>query len=209
MVAHPAAETMIGRAGLDNIEACMKSVIEDGIPGDLVETGVWRGGSTIFMRALLDVLGDQSRTVWVADSFQGLPKPDEALYPEDRGDTLYLNEGLSISVEEVKQNFNRYGLLDDRVRFLKGWFRDTLPCAPIERLALLRLDGDMYESTMDSLTNLYPRLSVGGYVIIDDFHLTGARRATEDFRALNGIRDEIMAVVDSAIVFWRRSGGVR
>jgi O-methyltransferase len=82
---------------------------------------------------------------------------------------LHKARELAVSLEQVKANFDRYGLLDDQVRFLKGWFRDTLPVAPIERLAVLRLDGDMYESPMDTLVNLYPKLSEGGYVIVDDY----------------------------------------
>jgi hypothetical protein len=72
-------------------------------------------------------------------------------------------------MEEVKKNFEKYNLLDNNVKFLKGWFKDTLPSAPIESLAILRLDGDLYESTMDGLINLYSKLSKGGFIIIDDW----------------------------------------
>jgi hypothetical protein len=206
LFAHPTAETMIRPEGLDNIQACVESVVRDGIPGDLVEAGAWRGGATIFMRALLEVLGDKDRGVWVADSFRGMPRPNDVLYPEDRGDVHYLLESLCAPIDDVKRNFERYGFLDDRVHFLEGWFRDTLPGAPVEHVAVLRIDGDMYESTMDPLTNLYPKLSVGGYVIVDCFHRPPVRRATETYRAENDIRDEIERF-NSRIVFWRRSGG--
>ncbi len=105
----------------------------------------------------------------------------------------------------MKANFERYGLLDDQVRFLKGWFRETLPKAPIERLAIVRLDGDMYESTLDGLVNLYPKLSVGGYLIVDDYGaVSGCRQAVLDYRERLGITDEIIPT-DWTAVYWRRS----
>ena len=160
---------MIGLKRMENIEFCVKNIIADKIPGDLIETGVWRGGATIFMRALLKVNNVDDRVVWVADSFEGLPKPDEDKYAADKGDKHHTKEELAIGVEIVKANFEKYGLLDDQVKFLVGWFKDTLPTAPIKKLALIRLDGDMYGSTMDALVSLYPKLSPGGYLIIDDW----------------------------------------
>jgi O-methyltransferase len=201
------AETMVGLVRLDNLQQCIESVMRDGVPGDLIETGIWRGGATIFMRAVLAAYGDESRTVWAADSFAGLPKPDVAKAPQDAGDTTWaFSAELAVPLETVKANFARYGLLDDRVRFLVGWFKDTLPVAPIERLAVMRLDGDMYESTMDALEALYPKLSPGGYVIIDDFGaLENCRAAVADFRARHGITDPIQNI-DWTGVYWRRSG---
>ncbi len=197
------AETMIGLKRLNNLEACITDVIRQGIPGDLIETGVWRGGASIFMRAVLKAYRDQERLVWLADSFQGLPKPNAKKYPADAGDTLWKVATLAVSVEEVKENFRRYSLLDGQVRFLVGWFRDVLPEAPIERLAVLRLDGDMYESTLDALTHLYPTLSLGGYVIIDDYALANCRAAVEDFRTRNGIMEPMQAI-DQIAKFWQR-----
>src|SRR5205814_3171431 len=149
--------------------------------------------------------GVTDRCVWVADSFEGLPPPDTGKYPHDAGDSLHEARELAVSLDEVKANFERYGLLDDQVRFLKGWFRDTLPAAPIERLAVLRLDGDLYESTMDALVNLYPKLSPGGYCIIDDYGLIEAcRRAVGDYRARHGIGEPIH-IVDGTAVYWQRA----
>jgi len=179
---NPRADTMIGLARLDNIRMCVERVLADGVPGDLIEAGVWRGGAAVFMRAVLAAHGMRDRTVWVADSFAGLPPPDEAACPADRGDRHHEQEWLAVTLDEVKGTFRKYGLLDGQVRFLQGWFKDTLPGAPIERLALIRLDGDMYQSTMDGLAALYPRLSVGGYVILDDWNLIPAcRRAIRAF----------------------------
>lgn len=198
------AETMIGLRRLDNVEACLSSVIEDDVPGDVIEAGAWRGGAAIFMRAILAAYGDTDRTVWVADSFRGLPKPDPIRHPADRGLDYTMHSELSVGVEQVRQNFARYGLLDDQVEFLVGWFKDTLPSAPIDDLALLRLDADLYESTLDALTCLYPKLSPGGYCIVDDYGLLEAcRRAVHDYRKDHGITEPIHAV-DWTGVYWRR-----
>lgn len=196
--------SMIGVARMDNIETCVRSVVADDIPGDLIETGVWRGGSTIFMRAILRQLGVTDRTVWVADSFEGLPEPTRA---EDqargRAWDMSSNSYLAVSLEQVQAHFARFGLLDDQVRFLKGWFKDTLPGAPIERLAVLRLDGDMFEATMDALQSLYPRVSPGGFVIVDDYGSWPAcRAAVDEFRATTGVTAEMTPVAGGA-VYWR------
>ena len=90
------------------------------------------------------------------------------------------------------------------MRFLVGWFHETLPSAPIERLALMRLDGDMYGSTMDALRFLYPKLSTAGYVIVDDYWLPGCREAVDEYRAEHGITEELVPV-DRAIVYWQRA----
>jgi O-methyltransferase len=196
-------ETMIGLHRLNNLQECITDIIRHHIPGDLIETGVWRGGACIFMRAVLKAYEDSSRSVWVADSFQGLPPPNPERYPADAGDRLFEEPALRVSVEEVQANFRKYGLLDDRVRFLVGWFRDTLPIAPIDQLALVRLDGDLYESTMDALRSLYPKLSVGGYLIVDDYALPGCRLAVDEFRREFGISDDIKGI-DWTGVFWRK-----
>jgi O-methyltransferase len=195
---------MIGLRRLDNLHFCIKQVLHDEVPGDFIETGVWRGGACIFMRAALKAYMDSIRQVWVADSFEGLPKPD-GRYREDKGDTHWTRSYvLAVSLDQVKSNFSRYGLLDERVRFLKGWFKDTLPTAPIGRLAILRLDADMYSSTMDSLLNLYPKLSVGGYVIIDDYgQIDACRKATDDFRARQQIETPLMQI-DRNGAYWKK-----
>jgi O-methyltransferase len=197
------AETMIGLRRLDNLQACCEDVLEHGVSGDFIETGVWRGGASIFMRAVLAAYGDRVRTVWVADSFQGLPKPDPR-YPADAADRWWTFPELVVPLEAVQANFARYGLLDGQVRFLPGFFKDTLPTAPIGQLAILRLDGDMYESTMDALTALYPKLTPGGYCIVDDyFAVEACRQAVEAYRTTHGIRERITQI-DWGGGFWRR-----
>ncbi|RMF27147.1 MAG: macrocin O-methyltransferase [Cyanobacteria bacterium J083] len=199
------AHTMIGRKRLDNLQSCVEDVLRQGVPGDLIETGVWRGGATILMRAILKVYDAADRYVWVADSFAGLPEPNEEKYPADAKDRHHTYKQLAISLEEVKSNFRVYGLLDEQVRFLKGWFKDTLPTAEIEQLAVIRLDGDMYESTMDGLVNLYPKLAVGGYLIVDDYGAVPAcRQAIDDYRQKYNITEEILPV-DWTGVFWQKT----
>jgi O-methyltransferase len=197
------AETMIGLKRLDNLQYCIVDVLTKGIEGDFIETGVWRGGAAIFMRAVLKAYGVRDRRVWLADSFQGLPKPNAKVYPADARDTLWQIALLAVSLDEVKENFRRYNLLDDQVHFLEGWFRDTLPIAPVERLALLRLDGDLYESTILALTHLYPKLSLGGYVIIDDYALPNCRLAVEDFRSNRCITEQLQSI-DQHACYWQR-----
>ncbi len=199
------AHTMIGRKRLDQLDACCRLVLSERVAGDFLEAGVWRGGASIFMRGVLEALGDATRRVWVADSFRGLPPPDAAAFPVDSGSQFHEFDALAVSLEAVRDHFDRYGLLDERVAFLKGWFKDTLPSAPVERLAVLRLDGDMYESTWQTLEALYPKLSPGGFVIVDDYGcIPASRQAVEEFRLRHAITEPIVPI-DWTGVYWRRS----
>ncbi|NDI36232.1 TylF/MycF family methyltransferase [Chengkuizengella sediminis] len=197
------AHSMIGRPRMDQLHDAMESVIKDNIKGDFIETGVWRGGSCIFMRGFLKAYSIQNRNVWVADSFKGLPVPNEEKYPHDAGDILWTSDYLSVSLEQVQQNFRKYDLLDDQVKFLKGWFKDTLPSAPFGKIAIARLDGDLYESTMDSLTNLYHKVSPDGFIIIDDYELPTCKPAVHDFRQQNKINEPLIRI-DPHSVYWRK-----
>jgi hypothetical protein len=198
------AHTMVGSKRLDNVQHCIESVLQERIPGDLIETGVWRGGVGILMRGILKAHHDGQRTVWLADSFRGIPPTGPDGHHLDQALSLdQANDVLGVSRHQVEENFRRYGLLDAQVRFLEGWFSDTLPAAPIRALALLRLDGDLYKSTTDALTHLYPKVSPGGFVIIDDFEIEACRQAVTDYRAAHGIDDDICPIDDNG-VFWRK-----
>ncbi|ORB61086.1 TylF/MycF/NovP-related O-methyltransferase [Mycolicibacterium tusciae] len=198
------AETMIGMQRLTSLQNCVETVLAEDVPGDLVECGVWRGGACILMRAVLAAYEDKTRRVWVCDSFAGLPRPDTAKYKADKGLRLDLFAGiLGVPEADVKANFERYGLLDEQVRFLPGWFKDTLPDAPIERIALLRLDGDLYESTIQTLDALYPRLSPGGFCIVDDYSIPACRQAVAEYRAKQRISAEIIDI-DGTGALWRK-----
>ncbi|MFH1980541.1 MAG: TylF/MycF family methyltransferase [Pseudomonadota bacterium] len=198
------ADTMIGMNRLDNLQLCTEQVLADNVPGDFIETGVWRGGACIFMRAVLAAYGVTDRKVFVADSFQGLPRPDGDRFPADKNDTLYRHDYLAVSQDQVKDNFRKYDLLDEQVVFLAGWFEDTLPSAPISELAVLRLDGDMYSSTMQALESLYAKLSPGGFCIIDDYFLPGCQQAVDDYRARENIQEEVIPI-DGSSVYWRKN----
>lgn len=195
------AHTMIGLKRLDNLQYCIETVLKKGIEGDFIETGVWRGGACIFMRAVLAAYSVEDRKVFVADSFEGLPKPNAEKYPADKDNKFHINTYLAVSQEDVENNFGKYGLLDDQVIFLKGWFKDTLPQAPIKKLSILRLDGDMYGSTMEALESLYPKLSSSGFCIIDDYPIPGCKLAVNDFRLKYGIDSEINDI-DGSGKYW-------
>jgi O-methyltransferase len=197
------AVTMLGHERLDNIRACIEDVLANDVPGDCIEAGVWRGGGSMYMRAVLDAHDAHDRRVWLADSFAGLPEPDPR-YPADAGSTFHTAQNLAVSLEQVKANFDRFGLLSDRVVFLKGWFSETLPGTTDETWSLVRLDGDMYESTIDAITALYPNLSVGGWVIVDDYKtIDSCRQAIDDYRAANGITEPLQDG-DWQSVCWKR-----
>lgn len=194
-------ESMIGLARLSNVQDAVESVIRSQVPGDLIEAGVWRGGAAILMRAVLVGHGVDDRVVYVADSFEGLPPPT---FEEGDAGQLHLDHTLAVSLEDVRASFQRYGLLDDQVRFIKGWFRDTLPALAGHSWSVIRLDGDMYESTRDGLVNLYPGLSPGGWLIVDDYHTyESCRRAVDEYRREHRITEPISRIDDNG-VFWRK-----
>jgi hypothetical protein len=199
------SHTMIGLSALDNLERCAETVFREHIPGDFMEAGVCQGGAAIFMRALQAAHGEKHRRLWAADSFQGLPLLESG--PENAAG-LDLSEGkvpyLAFGLKGVRDNFSRYGLLDDGVTFLPGWFADTLPTAPIAQLAILRLDADLYASTRDALAHLYPRVAPGGFVIVDDYgYYAACRQAVDEFRSVRGI-DAPLQFVNRYVVFWRK-----
>jgi O-methyltransferase len=200
------AETMIGMQRLTSLQHCVETVLAEHIPGDLIECGVWRGGACILMRAVLAAYGDETRSVWLADSFAGVPPPDTANYKADKGILMRFDIAapmLAVSQSDVRKNFERYGLLDEQVRFLPGWFKDTLSGAPIDQLAVLRIDGDLYESTIQALEALYPRLSPGGFCIIDDYLIKACSQAVTDYRSRHSITAEIVDI-DGSGVLWRK-----
>lgn len=196
------AQTMIGMTRLHSLRQMCETVLIDDIPGDMIETGVWRGGACIMMKGVLEAYGDKQRKIFVADSFQGLPMPDEENYEADANDQHHTFEQLKVSRREVEENFQSYQLLDDNVVFLEGWFKDTLPTASIEKLAILRLDGDMYESTIQALDALYHKVSPGGFVIVDDYFLEPCAKAISDFRNNHDITSPILPI-DGMGVWWR------
>jgi len=197
------SHTMIGLKRLQNLEYCAQRVFADGVPGDFLEAGVCQGGGAIFLRGLQVAHGEGERRTWLADSFEGLPEPS---LEQDRGYDFHeaVQPWLAAGLEAVKDNFRTYDLLSDAVRFLPGWFADTLPGAPVERLAILRIDADLYLSTKQALDALYDKVEPGGFVVVDDYHaFPPCRAAVDEFRAGRGIAEPITRI-DWTGIFWRK-----
>jgi O-methyltransferase len=195
--------TMVGLTRLDDLQQCVETVVADEIEGDLIEAGVWRGGASMLIRATLDTLGARDRLVWLADSFAGFPEPDPESYPDDGDLDLSPHDFLAAGVEEVQSYFARLGLAEG-VRFVPGFFHQTMPRLGGRRWALVRLDGDTYESTWTTLEALYPGLAKGGYLIVDDYGFVPAcREAVGDYRTAHGIEEPIEEV-DWNCARWRR-----
>ena len=202
------APSMIGARRMENVRSECERVIRAGVPGDFMETGVWRGGACIMMRAVLRAYQIRDRRVVAADTFAGFPRPSAGV-SVDAGFEFHAYHEFAVPLEQVKAAFARYGLLDGQVVFLEGLFKTTLPTAPVEKLAVLRLDGDMYESTMDGLINLYHKLSPGGTLIADDYYLFEAQRtAIDEFRIAHGIVDTIIRI-DQFGGYWIKGAGAR
>jgi O-methyltransferase/8-demethyl-8-(2,3-dimethoxy-alpha-L-rhamnosyl)tetracenomycin-C 4'-O-methyltransferase len=190
--------TLLTRAQLDLIEEIVDTVHDLKVPGDLLEAGVWRGGAVAFMRAVLHAYQVSGRRVFAADSFAGIPQNTRAL-----GDPVdQWTDRWAASLDEVRGNLNRLGLLDERIVFVPGYFEDTLASLKNERFALIRLDSDSYDSVMTSLERLYPLLSKSGFVVVDDWHLGGCRKAVEDYRARHRIQGEVQVAHGNA--FWAK-----
>jgi hypothetical protein len=179
-------------AQLANLHNLARQLIEHRIPGDFLEAGVWQGGVIIFLAGLLRVYRVEGVRLWALDTFSGIPRDPHPSAIDDPVDEW--TDRWAVPLDEVQNNIRRYGLLDERIRFVCGPFRDSIPGADIKQLALLRIDADAYASTMDALELLYPRVSAGGHIIIDDWHLNGCRRAVLDYRAACGISTPIKGV---------------
>ncbi|NOD93859.1 macrocin O-methyltransferase [Ruegeria sp. HKCCD4884] len=200
------AFTMVGSKRLANVRTLVESVIGNKVPGDFVETGVWRGGASIFAKAVLFAYGINDRRVVLCDSFQGLPEPNEDLYPHDKGSDFHKYDALAVSADAVRSNFEKFDLLDDQVVFIEGFFKDTMPLVPSKQIAVLRLDGDMYESTIDPLKHLFGKISKGGWIIVDDYHVVpAAKAAVHDYLDEIGYTPPAIHEIDGVGVFFQKT----
>lgn len=228
----PHSIAMAGFARLASVAAMISQIKLKGLKGGYLEAGVWKGGVTVLAAAALQVHALGERAVYLCDSFEGLPAPRNGSARPDEG---YYSRGaykkkLSIGEEKAMASFARFGVPTDSVVTVKGFFVQSLPAlreqllARKERLAILRLDGDMYDSTVDTLYNLYDLLEVGGFAVVDDFgwyhganmrlrgpaskgkskSLYGCKDAVMDFRALHGIEDDEHAMhnIDGTGAWW-------
>lgn len=198
------SHTMVGLRRLQHLHWCARRVFADNVPGDFLEAGVCQGGAAIYMRALQVAYGEAHRLLWAADSFEGLPVPH---HDNDEGyDFSEAREPwLAATLDSVRENFRSYDLLSDDVRFLPGWFRDTLAVAPVKELAILRLDADLYTSTLEALEPLYDKVAPGGFVVVDDYYaFLPCRTAITEFREAHGITEPIRRI-DWSAVYWRKA----
>ncbi len=251
------AHTMVGIQRLNNLQRCVETILQENVPGDLLEAGVLRGGAAIFLRSILKAYNITDRRVIACDTFRSTLRPGRnfaidlflrllsliAMIPSKKLHRAIFDLSLKVPAEmrsfpftktpsdeaifgvifvlrhvrwffqphkdqtglpAVKSHFARYGLLDQQVQFIEGFFSDSLPTAALDKLALIRLDGDLYESTRDAIVPLYPKLSPGGYCVVDDYYaFTDCQRAIDEYRAEHGITAELHRI-DKMAVYWRK-----
>jgi O-methyltransferase len=191
--------TMTSPERLFALIQAVRYVAKAAVPGDIVECGVWRGGSMMAAARTLIECGDQTRALYLFDTFEGMSAPtdkdvaidgqpaDVLLTRQDKRDPR--SAWCLATIEDVKSGMSSTPYPADRIRYVKGKVEDTIPGNAPEKIAILRLDTDWYESTKHELENLYPRLSVGGVLIIDDYgHWKGARDAVDEYLKTNGIK---------------------
>lgn len=188
--------TLLTKGQLDLIDDLLTGIKDRAIPGDCIEAGVWRGGAVIAMRAMLDELGLADRQLIAADSFTGIPPSTR--FRHDPVD-LWPDRWIA-SLDEVRANIAAAEMDDGRIELLEGLFVDTLPGLAARQFAFIRLDSDSHDSVTDSLEALYPLLSPGGVIVIDDWHLIGCRLAVDSYRAANGITAPITVTAGNG--FW-------
>lgn len=170
--------TMLGYGRLRGLYRAVHHAVTNDIAGDIVECGTARGGSAALMGLTLRQLGSD-RSLWVFDTFAGLPPPTEK--DPDYDIARHFTGTCRGELDEVKSLFKRLGIFD-RVCFVEGLFQETLPTSSISSIAVLHVDGDWYESVRSCLEALYDRVSFGGVIQIDDYgHWAGARKAVEEF----------------------------
>jgi hypothetical protein len=169
------------------------------IPGAIVECGVWRGGSMMAVIRTLLKAGDTTRDLFLYDTYEGMTEPGANDVTRDGTPASVLMRDASkgdaesiwcyASLDEVRRNVGKMGYPKEKLHFVQGKVEDTIPESAPERIALLRLDTDWYESTRHELTHLYPRLAAGGVLIVDDYgHWQGSRRAVDEWIAQTGVQ---------------------
>lgn len=213
--------TLTGQRRLDHMIAVVTTVVEDNIPGHIIETGVWRGGMMFMAAKTLDVLRDKERVVYLADSFQGIPDQSnygKKAHAHDVAKHSHNYNSLNDnSVSRVKHDSALFSLDASRLSYVVGYFNESIPKLvekePQIKFSAVRLDGDTYWSTMEAITILYPRLSPGGFLIIDDFtDWDSCRDAIYDYRNANQITEQIYLVPHLTVngefirgAYWRKT----
>lgn len=189
-----------GWTRMRNLECIMEDIVKHHVPGDFVECGVWQGGVITFMAGFLLVHQQYpARRVWAFDSFMGIPATatgkrspgkDFDFEPGSKETAAAVAKDAKTGMAYVMNHLQQFDVAE-AVKFVPGWFNDTVSVAPVEKIALLRVDGDLYSSTRQVLEGLYPKLSIGGWVVHDDWGVVQSRRAVLDFRADNNITEPL------------------
>jgi hypothetical protein len=207
---------MVSKAALCRLETLQNTYdlarrcLEEHIPGDFVECGVYAGAQPAMMwRACYDT--KKFRQIHLYDSFEGIPiagpndrmQPGIGAIPEEEKTGELRSSGVSVcSLPAVQNHLRSWGVDLARTSFYPGWFQSTVPQAPMAKIALLRLDGDLYESTKVCLEHLYPKLSVGGFCVADDYQLPGCRDACQEYFDAQGLTPTVVEVPGGAGVAW-------
>ena len=184
------------RRFMESLEMMIADIVENDVRGDVMQTGVYIGVVDALIAAILKAHDKSHRTHWLCDSFTGMPPPS-AKYPQDAKNKYFRNRRFDIGVGVPRRNFEELGLLDDEHQeWVVGYFNETMPSLRnrVESLSLLRLDADLYQPTWEVLVAMYDRISIGGYVVLDDMHLPYFTRAVTDFRMLFNITEPVYTV---------------
>jgi len=197
--------SMLSTVRLLTLYQLVKDVQQQGLLGDIVECGVGNGGaSAIMARSYLDAGGNHERSIWVFDSFEGLPPPSER---DGQMVSQYYFKGFSKgNLDKVRFIFNKLSVPFDHVKVVTGWVEDTLPKNNLKQVALLHIDTNWYESVKAALDNIYDKVVVGGFIIVDDFlFFNGCRDAVLDFLKERGIEDKVrINKVDRSAVYFQK-----
>ena len=204
--------TMTNLLRVDALVRGVRHVVERAVPGALVECGVWRGGSVLAMLLQLQRMGVHDRDVWLYDTFEGMTTPGAAdTSPFERPALQRWQDAVatgtrvwhqffrpeSFNLGQVHQTLAATGYPVERIHFVRGDVLETLPAQAPERIALLRLDTDWYQSTRHELVQLYPRLALGGVLVIDDYgHWDGCRKAVDEYFAQGSVPPLLLNRID-------------
>jgi O-methyltransferase len=191
--------TMLSTVRLANLHKRAYEIEDMGIPGDIVECGVWNGGSAAMMADAAP-----SRTLWLFDSFQGLPEPDARDGERER--RMHFEGFCRGDESKVQQAFDRLGLSMDNVKIVPGWFRDTFPDAPVHSVALLHIDADWYDPVRLCLETFYDKVVPGGVIVLDDYGVwEGCKAAFDEFWERRGLVRPSLIWPDKGAVYFRKA----
>ena len=195
--------SMASKQKVDQMEKLVKTVCSDRIPGSIVETGVWKGGMAMWIKSILKYYHSDKK-IWLFDVFDRFPEPvdqtDKYIHPI----TSILFENAP-TIQSVRDNFIHFNLYNN-INLVKGLFEHTLEITDTGSIAILHLDSDYYDSTLYVLRKMYDRISIGGYVVIDDYgnNWLACKKAVDEFRLERSITDKLFDL-GSESVYWKKS----